>query len=384
MVTSCRFPFALELVRKLGARGEEVVAADSYAAAPAMQSRERAESVVLGGANVDPPAYADQVAAVARDRDVDLLVPAYEEVFFLARNRRRLEEVELFAASFDALAQLHDKVSFVALCERLGLPTPATRVARGDDELAEAIAATPRYLARPAYSRGGVYLLTNAGPRAGRLPARDCHPTPAWPWLVQEYVEAEDVCSFSVARDGRVLAHLEYEIPAKLDDSYGIQFVSADPTESLPLVQRIVAELGYTGQISFDYKRGKSGLLMIECNPRATHGLALAPDDLLDKAICHPGEVDAPLLVEPGRKMQFDLGIVKDVLGRKLPVLRGLRDLLTVRDLYLDKHDIVPALYGLALVRHDMAARHLAQDKHAEIAEALTDDVMWNGEPIPT
>jgi hypothetical protein len=229
-----------------------------------------------------------------------------------------------------------------------------------------------------------VYLLTNTGPRAGRLPASDCHPTAAWPWLVQEYVDAEDVCSYSVARDGRVLAHLEYEIPAKLDDTYGIQFVSAEPTESLPLVERIVAELGYTGQISFDYKRAPSGLLMIECNPRATHGLALAPDEVLDRAICHPDEVEGPLLVEPGRTLQFDLGIVNDVLGGKLPAMRGLRDLLTVRDLYLDKFDIVPALYGLALVRHDMAARHLAQHKHAEIAEALTDDVMWNGEPIPS
>ena len=74
------------------------------------------------------------------------------------------------------LARLHDKDRFTQLAERLGLPTPTTVVARSDEELREGIERFPRYFARAAFSRGGVSLLTNTGPLAGKLEGADCHP----------------------------------------------------------------------------------------------------------------------------------------------------------------------------------------------------------------
>jgi hypothetical protein len=44
-----------------------------------------------------------------------------------------------------------------------------------------------------------------------------------------------------------------YRIPRQRKHSTGIQFEAIDATESLKLIEPIVAELGYTGQISFDF-----------------------------------------------------------------------------------------------------------------------------------
>ena len=72
-----------------------------------------------------------------------------------------------------------------------------------------------------------------------------------------------------------------YRIPRQWHHSTGIQFESVDASESLRLIEPVVAELGYTGQISFDFLVTDDGLSYVECNPRATDGaLLLAPAEI--------------------------------------------------------------------------------------------------------
>jgi hypothetical protein len=78
-----------------------------------------------------------------------------------------------------------------------------------------------------------------------------------------------------------------YRIPRQRKHSTGIQFEAIDATESLKLIEPIVAELGYTGQISFDFLITDDGLTFVECNPRATDGLLLMPREELT-AGCSP------------------------------------------------------------------------------------------------
>ncbi len=384
LVTSARFPFALELIRKLGAAGERMVATDSYDAAPGLHSHFAWRHHVTPSPAHEPAAFIESIARVVAEEDVELIVPSFEEVFYLAHARERLG-APLLAPSFDALAELHGKATFVGLCRRLDLPAPKTIVAEDRASLGDAAAEIGEFLARPSFSRSGVQLFTNSGPRAGRLSLDDCDPTPENPWLVQEFVSGSDMCSYSVCHEGRVLLHCQYRIPVQLDDASGVQFQAVDPAPTLAIVERVAAGLELTGQLSFDYKQLDDGrLLMIECNPRATSGVSLTSDEDLRRALRgEPGEVD-PALVPAGRRMQADLGIVNEVFAHGLPPLRGLHDLLRIRDIYLDKHDIVPALYGLVALRHDRATMRLVHDTHEEIAESVTDDVAWDGAPIPT
>jgi hypothetical protein len=181
----------------------------------------------------------------------------------------------VFASPFRTLARLHDKGAFERLVRKLGLPIPETVLVTSDAELREATGRRARYFARGVYSRGGVCCLTNTGPLAGALEMDEVHPTPASPWLVQPFLDGETVCTYSTAHQGRVSSHLMCRVPRQRKHSTGIQFQAIDATESLKLVEPIVAELGYTGQISFGFLVTDDGLTFVECNPRATDGLLL-------------------------------------------------------------------------------------------------------------
>ena len=178
------------------------------------------------------------------------------------------------------------------------------------DELREATGRLGSYFARAAFSRGGICCLTNTGPLAGWLDMDEVHPTPASPWLVQPFVEGETVCTYSTAHRGRVSSHLMYRIPRQRKHSTGIQFEAIDATKSLKLIEPIVAELGYTGQISFDFLVTGDGLSFVECNPRATDGLLLLPREELAAGLLAPRA--ETFVLEPGGQVQLDLAVLAD------------------------------------------------------------------------
>jgi hypothetical protein len=105
---------------------------------------------------------------------------------------------------------------------------------------------------------------------------------------VQPFLDGETVCTYSTAHQGRVSSHLMYRIPRQRKHSTGIQFEAVDATESLKLIEPIVAELGYTGQISFDFLVTEDGFTFVECNPRATDGLLLMPGEELVAGLFAP------------------------------------------------------------------------------------------------
>src|SRR5215204_6759065 len=180
LITSSRMPFALDAIRKLGERGHQVFASDSYEASPGSHSRYVAGHFVTASASEDPAQFAADVERIAAENEIELVVPMFEEVFYLAAQHERLSQVtRLYAPPFRTLAQVHDKGTFQELCDRLEIRTPHTTLAHSPDQLKEAIESYPRYFARAAFSRGGVGLLTNTGPLAGHLSIDACQPTEA-------------------------------------------------------------------------------------------------------------------------------------------------------------------------------------------------------------
>ncbi len=152
---------------------------------------------------------------IIEEQEIEWLLPMFEEVFYLAAHRDRLEGgCELFFPDFDTLAKVHDKVSFAALCRELGLPVAESVTATSTSELQDAIGRWDHWFARAAYGRGGLNVLTNSGPLAGEGSVDEAAPTPDDPWLVQEYLEGVDLCSWSVAKHGQVVLHSTYRAPA--------------------------------------------------------------------------------------------------------------------------------------------------------------------------
>ena len=378
LITSSRMPFALGMVRQLTAAGHEVYAADTFERASGSHSQYAAGHFVYprrarnGG--IRRRARAD------RDRERDrVVIPAFEEAFFMSTQLERLSRsAKFYVASFSALARLHDKAAFQELVRGLGLPIPETLVATSDAELAEAIERFDQYFGRAVFSRGGVELLTNAGPLAGQLAPSDVHPTPQEPWVIQPFVEGETVCTYSTAHGGRVTSHLQYRIPRQWHHATGIQFESADANESLHLIEPIVAELNYTGQISFDFLVTDHGLSFVECNPRATDGaLLLEPFDIARGLL----EPDAETFVLPaGHSTQLDLALVGDAFSDHLKrVPETIHDLARIKDAGDGWHDPLPTLYSAFAVVHFAG---VGAKEHAKLQDAMDADMTWDGEPI--
>lgn len=380
LVTGSRNTFALDIVRKLGSTGHTVVASDTYDGAVGNHSRYLAAHEVTASPTFDTDRFIADVVGIVERHDIDLILPTFEEAFFLSARRRDLPDaVTLFTGHFDKLARLHDKASFKRLVQQAGVPVPETIVATDDASLAAAISRYPRYFARAAFSRGGVGLLTNTGPLAGQISAADCHPTPEQPWLVQPFVDGPMVCTYSTVVDGRVTAHCTYRAPEQWAHSTGIAFLAIDSTETLDYTRRLVETLDphFTGQLSFDFVDHEGQLFAIECNPRSTNGVILLSAEELSAALTG----NAPTaVVEPGVERQVSVAVLAEGFTeplKHLPVT--LHDLIHVPDVGAGWHDAIAMMWSPATLVHGAKLEH---GRRKAILAALAEDIVWNGEPI--
>ena len=372
-------PFAVGMIRKLATAGHTVYASDAYDLAPGSHSKYLAGHFVTGSPREETERFVADVERIATDNEIDVIVPAFEEAFYLATQHERLSRAaRLYAAPFETLARLHDKAVFQKLTTKLGLRTPQTLIARSDDELHEQVERFPRYFARAAFSRGGVGLLTNTGPLAGHVSIDDCHPTTQSPWLVQEFVDGPMLCTYSTMHAGRATAHCTYSAPRQWEHSTAIQFLSVDGTETRDAAERIAAELDYTGQMSLDFVNSDGTLYMIECNPRATDGALLLTDDDLAGGLSE--DEHEPTMVPPGEEVQLDLAVLGQMFTEGLKEMpRSIHDLARIRDADAGWHDHMPALYNfLAFVHH----ARLGHKERKALFVAMAEDISWDGEPI--
>jgi glutathione synthase/RimK-type ligase-like ATP-grasp enzyme len=380
LVTSSRMPFALDAIRKLGQSGHEVYACDSFDTSPGSHSKYLAGHFTTASATGDPAQFAADVERIADENEIDVVLPMFEEVFYLAAQHERISKVtKLYSPPFQTLAQVHDKGTFQELCDRLEIRTPHTVLAHSPEELQQAIERFPAYFARAAFSRGGVGLLTNTGPLAGALTVEACKPTEANPWLVQEFVDGPMHCTYSCLHDGGVASHMSYRAPRQWEHSTGIQFLSVDPSDTLPTVEKLGRDLRWDGQMSLDFIETGDGLVMIECNPRPTDGVLLMTAEELNQGLLAP--TGDTLLVPEGRLEQLDFAVLAQLFREPLKQApKTIEDLAKVHGTDRGFHDAMPKLYSfLSLARFEK----LSVKERDQLFVAMSDGITWDGQPIP-
>jgi hypothetical protein len=205
-------------------------------------------------------------------------------------------------------------------------------------------------------------------------------PSAAEPWVAQAYVRGQQLCTYSLARDGRLLAHTAYPAEFTAGQGAAVAYRHINHAAALAWVTEFVRRERFSGQIAFDFIETEAGELFgLECNPRATSGVHLlarqpgfarcffeAPEQLLT-----PSSAARPALLAAAMLL-YALPAV-----RSWPRLRQWwRTLRTGRDVIFDPRDPLPALLqwlglagfiGLSL-RHGISA-----------LEASTFDIEWNG-----
>lgn len=384
LLTSSRLPFALEAIRKLGRTGHTVYASDTFRSAPGSHSKHVVEAFITAAPTVSCDDFLDDLEAIVRGAAIDLVIPCFEEVFYIARHRERVEaHAHLFAPSFETLERLHDKLRFHALAREIGLPVLPALVARDRAELERATEAYGRFFARPAYTRGGVTLFTNAGPLAGAMRIDECAPTAENPWIVQPFVEGSDVCSYSIVHGGRVTAHATYRHPLMLEHSGGIVFESVVSEETLRVARRVAEATRYEGQLSLDFLETDGGMIVIECNPRPSAGLMVMPDAMFDEGLrdARPSET---LVAPAGTRRKLSLALIRNALVRRGEARSNLAALVRRDpDIYADPHDLVPFLWQLVAYSRVLRYR-LAQKRihRTDLMQGYFHDICWDGAEI--
>lgn len=377
LITGARAPAALDLARSLSAAGSETHMADCVPARIARRSK-MPHAIHRHASPVHQPArFARDLKGLIDTIDPVAVIPACEEVFHVSV----LAEVQgwaerLIAPPPDTLAELHHKGRFAALCRRLGLPVPDTAVVTDPAELMRR-ADREDVVVKPVWSRFGARTLI--APDAAALSR--ITPSTDTPWVVQTRVRGDEVSFYAMAHQGRLTAFSAYRSDWRVRGgaAYVFQPLTGPLADQLRAMAQTLAAHAVTGQIACDAIIDANGApRLIECNPRATSGVHLFNrSPAFGLALL--GRATAEAAVAPVRNsLAMDsFGLARALRQGRLTAWRDQRR--TSRDILTAPGDTGPRWGALA----DTAAFGLrALTSSRSLAETMTADIEWNGQPL--
>lgn len=383
LVLSGRAPVALDHARRFAQQGWTTYIGDSIPCRLSSWSRAVAGKVALASPRVDPTGFVAGLCQAITRLGIDLVVPTCEEVFYLSRYRAALPaSCRLAVDDFDKLRLLHSKWDFQALAQRCGGNPPPSAVVQTLDEAREWIRATgdghTGAALKPEFSRFGVHV---------RLyPDGIPHDAPPLAeqgrWVVQHHRTGVELCSYSIADRGRLLAHAVYRPAYRLQRSSSYYFDHHGSPAIHAFVSRLVAHIGFTGQISFDWIDGGGDTpSVIECNPRAISGLHLfdfadaVPAALTgDSTQCEAPSTTRARMIAP---LMLSAGLMQAVKAGTLAQWRA--DWQRADDVLMRGDDVLPCAGGMV----DMGSyTHMAIRGGHTLREATSFDIEWDGEEL--
>ena len=377
LITGVRAPIGLDLARSFAAAGWTPHLADSIRPWSARWAG------VAGGRihRLPPPrfafaAFAAELARLVAELDPALIVPMCEDVFYVAEAGARLGfGTRVFAPPPGVLRTLHSKVEFAALARRCGLAAPETRRVTSREGLDAWRPGADALVFKPEFSRFASHALVRPGaPTLDRIA-----PTPDAPWAVQDYVAGEELCIWSGAVRGEVVAFAAYRPLWRLGRAASFYFETDRDPALVEVARRVARETGASGQLSFDVIRRADGAIApIECNPRGVSGLHLFDGEpRLARAIMTGAGPEYP--AAEARHLapaMWLLGLPQALTQRRLAAFR--RERARSRDVFAGAPG---AAVGALLDAGRFSMIGLSRGRSA--SGQSTDDIEWNGELIP-
>ncbi|MEO1016069.1 MAG: ATP-grasp domain-containing protein [Pseudomonadota bacterium] len=282
LITLGRLPKGLDLVRALSRAGCRIIIAEPFGWHPCRVSRHVAQCYRVTAPNRDREKYVDELARIIAREHIDLVVPVSEEIMHVAALRGRVTDtVRLFMADQATLLALHNKETFIAKANALGLAVPETH--RLGTAEAQALAGKCDTIVKFVYSCAGMGLKRIQ--RGEQLPAAK-HDRPA---LVQASINGREVSTFSIVEQGRLIVTAMYQGTVRS----GTTAVAMRRIADAPLIQKWVKQftkaIDFSGFISFDFIIDDAGIAhAIECNPRVSSGIHFLESPSLAMAILDP------------------------------------------------------------------------------------------------
>ncbi|WP_109808777.1 ATP-grasp domain-containing protein [Sphingosinithalassobacter portus] len=372
LITGARAPVAVDLARSFAAAGYAVHLADSVTGWAA-----RLSSAVTATHRLPPPrtdfqGFAAALRALVAALDPVAIIPTCEEVFYVAA--AGLDDRALVPPP-GVLGTLHSKIAFAAHARAIGVTTPETWRITSRAELDAAPVEPDDLVLKPEFSRFATHSLIR--PTRAQVDAIDFVPT--IPWAAQRFVAGEELCLWSFARSGRLVASVVYRPIWRHGRAAAYAFERVACPAAIEIARAMAAADHLTGHLSFDLIVTPDGTpVPIECNPRAVSGLHLfdaQPD--LARAMLGDGDAHACDGLRYLGPAMLLLGLPAAIAAKRMGDLA--RDIGRGRDVIGRSGDRFPIL-GAMLDATGFAAHALMARQAA--AGATTADIEWNGEAI--
>lgn len=275
LFTGGRSPVTLQLTRLFHQGGYKVYIADSIRDNLSGVSKYAEKNLLVPPAALETEKFIDSLTDIIREYDIETLIPTCEEVFYVSRWKEKLEPYcFVFTSPIEILTRLHSKYQFINLLKELALPYPDTKILNNEKELHNELGKVEKFVLKPEFSRFATLVVINdkSPEKLNKIKISE-----NYPWVLQEFVQGNAFCSYSVVQNGNVLAHSVYPSTYCAGQGAAIYFESVIVPEIDEIVFKIAKTLEYTGQLAFDViLSDKDGLYYpIECNPRPTSGVHL-------------------------------------------------------------------------------------------------------------
>lgn len=380
LITGARAPVALELARHFHHAGWMVYLADSVKAPLAKPSRSVSQTFYLSPPRTQLNDFIAQLVQIIQQQRIDLLVPTCEEIFFISRHFETLTRVcRVFCDPFEKLSLFHNKHLFVTeLAKECGIFLPSTTRINTEAELVPFQNVSQDYVFKPVYSRFAVE--TKIRPTLKQL--RKVIPSATKPWIAQQFIPGREYCSYSVAHEGRLLAHACYHPQYRVGTGSGIYLQPIHHLVIQNFVAQFVQRHHYTGQVGFDFiENANQETYVLECNPRATSGahlfsfsdaLVRAFEGQVTEVICpkdpRPKMIAAAMLI-----FGFPYGLFGEGFFKFIRHYRCAQDVIFLRS------DPWPLFYQFAGLL-EMVWKSVSQ--RISLLDAATADIEWDGEAL--
>lgn len=342
LITGARVLTALELARQLRSCGHQVYAADTSTFHALGFSNAIEKMYDVPSPRRDSPSFIDAILDIVKKEKIDLLIPIWEEAYYISRHLDRFpKSCKVFCSPFELLHELHNKWTFIQKLASCGILTPRTELVTSEKELKNILLERPFILKR-CYGRGSrdVMKVVQEIPQVSFEKKN--------PWIAQEFIEGRRYCTYSVCHSGKVLAHSLYEVLYTIDGNSCVAFNAIRHPKIFDWVKNFIHKIQYTGQIAFDIIETASGeLYSVDCNPRATSGLHLfKPEDHIDRAFFH--QALETIFPKDGNSQQIASGMLAYGLREGIAQKKFLdyaTKFLTTKDVIFSSNDLQPFLF---------------------------------------
>jgi predicted ATP-grasp superfamily ATP-dependent carboligase len=292
----------------------------------------------------DPAGYLAFIEKLLAARRFDVLLPTHEQGYLLARAQQRVQaDVGIALPSFASYRAAHSKAGFSRLLDEMGLPQPATRLAKSAAELRSLVRIPCVVKTSIGTASRGVWLVRDNAGLMQALEDLRAHDGFANGVLVQDFVVGATEKAQAVFCRGKLLGFHAYRQIAAGAGGGDARKESVRRPDVRAHVAMIGERLDWHGALSVDYILSSAPAVprYIDCNPRLVEPMSayLAGLDLVQLLLrvslgeTPPTAMDSRAGVRTHLAMQ---ALLRCALrgGTRRDILRECAHLLTCRGTY--------------------------------------------------